>query len=136
MSGHTLGTLDLPRGLVWSDEYSWTPVKSEQRWSTTGAQLLHVGVKQSGRPITLTAANDAGWVRRDVLESLRVMAADPVGQWVLTLADGRRFTVRFAPVDEPIQARSVGRPELPGDQHPYVATVRLVDLAIDPDAEP
>ena len=45
----------------------------------------------------------------------------------LTLADGRAFTVSFAP-GTPITATPVARPELPPSHHPYVATVRLIEV--------
>ena len=46
-------TLELSDRLVWVDEFEWSPVVSAVRWGTTGAQQIHVGVRQAGRPITL-----------------------------------------------------------------------------------
>ena len=45
-----------------------------------------------------------------------------------TLADTRTFTVRFAPGGSLITATPVARPELPPSHHPYVATVRLIEV--------
>ena len=45
----------------------------------------------------------------------------------LTLADTRTFTVQFAP-GECIAATPIARPELPASAHPYVATVRLIEV--------
>lgn len=124
---HTLGALQLPRGMVWQDENDWIAVAKETEYSITGALLVDVGVMQAGRPITLSAENDAGWIARSVLQQLRALAADPLATYTLTLADGRTYTVAFAG-DQPIKAVPIARPELPADTHPYVATVRLIEV--------
>ena len=126
---HTLGALQLPRGMVWADEFSWTPVEKKLEYSLTGAALIDVGVRLAGRPITLSGAAEAGWIRRDVLLALRALQiAVPEGAHLLTLADGRTFNVQFAPVETPIEAEPVARPELPPEDYPYVATVRLIEI--------
>jgi hypothetical protein len=126
---HTLGDLQLPRGMVWDDEFAWSAVQKSAEYSVTGALLIDAAVKQAGRPITLRGDATAGWIRRSVVEALRALAAaDAVGEHLLTLADGRTFTVQFAPVDQPVQADPVARPELPPDTFPYVATVRLIEV--------
>ena len=122
---HTLGTVQIPRGMVWVDEFTWSPVEKALEYALGGALLVDVGVKQAGRPITLQAEGDAGWIRRDALQALQALADEPDGSFLLTLADGREFTVQFAP--NPIEATPLGRPELPTNQHPFVATVRLIE---------
>src|SRR5690349_17501425 len=92
---HTLGALQLPRGMVWDDEFAWSAVQKSAEYSVTGALLVDAAVKQAGRPITLRGDPTAGWIRRSVVEALRALAAaDPVGEHLLTLADGRMFTVQ------------------------------------------
>lgn len=135
---HTLGAIDLPRGMVWVDEFDWVAAERAVEYSTTGALLVDVGTRQAGRPITLQADDDAGWrgMTRERLDELRGLAGDAeTPEHLLVLADGRRFTVMFA-ADDPIRARPVGRPELPGPDHPYVVTVRLLALDEDPDPVP
>ena len=126
---HTLGTIALPRGMVWADEHDWLPVEKTTEYSTTGALLVDAGVRQAGRPITLQADESAGWrgMTRATLAALRALASAPDGQHALTLADGRQFTVIFAPGDA-ITAQPIGRPELPAATHPYIATVRLMEI--------
>lgn len=123
---HTLDTVQIPRSMVWVDEHDWTPVEKSIDYSITGALLVDVGVKQAGRPITLQAENDSGWIRRDVLHALHALAAVPGGQYEFTHADGRSFAVEFA--SSPITAVPLGRPELPADSNPYIATVRLIEV--------
>lgn len=122
---HTLGSIQIPRGMVWVDEMNWSPVESSAEYGLTGARVVDVWVKTNGRPITLEGSETAGWITRQTLLSLRSAAAVPDASYLLTLADGRTFTVRFAPDVAPIEARPIARPELPPTDFPYVATVRL-----------
>lgn len=124
---HTLATIQIPRGLVWVDEYDWTPAETATEYSITGALLVDAGTRLAGRPITLQADTDAGWMPRSTLLQLQALAATPGATHALTLADGRTFATMFAP-GQPITARPVARPELPTATHPYVATVRLIEV--------
>lgn len=124
---HTLDAVQIPRGMVWTDEFDWSPVSQVVRHSTNGALQVHVGMRQAGRLITLQAQNDAGWIRRDVLQTVRAMAAVPGAQYTLTLADGRAFDVIFTG-ENAIQATPIARPELPPSAHPYVATFRFLEV--------
>lgn len=133
----TLGSVVLPDGLVWVDEFDWAPVERAVEYSTTGSLLVDVGTRAAGRPITLQADANAGWrgMTRTKVQSLQSLAADAQATHRLTLADSRAFTVMFAP-DNPVAARPVGRPELPGADHPYIVTLRLLALDEDPDPVP
>lgn len=122
-----LDTVQLPRGLVWVDEFDWQPVEAAAEYSLTGALIYDSAVRKKGRPITLRADDDAGWMRRDIAQAVNALAAAPGAVYVLALADGRSFNVSFAP-SQPFEARPVARPELPGTNHPYVATIRLLEV--------
>lgn len=124
---HTLGLVQIPRGMVWADEFDWSEVERQAEYSITGALLLDAAVRQAGRPITLQGSDSAGWITRSALQQLQALAQDPDATHALTLADGRTFTVSFAP-GTPITATPVARPELPPSHHPYVATVRLIEV--------
>lgn len=124
---HTLGLVQIPRGMVWADEFDWSEVERQAEYSITGALLLDAAVRQAGRPITLEGSDSAGWITRATLLQLQALAQDPGATHALTLADGRTFTVSFAP-GTPITATPVARPELPPSHHPYVATVRLIEV--------
>ena len=125
---HTLGLLTLPRGMVWVDEFDWHAVAKATEYSLTGALLIDAATRQAGRAITLQAQDDAGWITRSVLQQLYALATDAGATHTLTLADGRAFSVQFASGDNPVQARPISRPELPPATHPYVATVRLIEV--------
>jgi len=125
---HTLGAVQIPRGMVWSDEFGWNAVEKSLDYSVTGAALIDAAVRLAGRPLTLQGEADAGWIARGGLKALQALnEADPVGEFALVLADGRSFTVQFAP-GLAVEGRPVARPELPVEDYPYVATVRLITV--------
>lgn len=104
----TLGGIDLPGDLAWTDEFDWCPVARESAYSLTGALIINESVKLSGRPITLEAKQmDTGWVwvTRDTATLIRALAATPGWTGTLTLADNRSFTVAFR--DKGVIAASV-----------------------------
>lgn len=137
---HTLAsatqTVQLPRGMIWIDEFDWSALESASEYGIGGSLVIDVAEKLDGRPITLEAADDAGHIARSVLLTLQAMAAVPLARHTLTLADGRVFTVVFSPSEQAIEARlAVGRPELPISSTRYAATVRLVTALPDPEPE-
>lgn len=124
---HLLDAVQLPRGLVWIDEFDWQPVEAATEYALNGALVFEAAVRQAGRPVTLQAEEDAGWMRRDVLQAVQALAANPGAVYVLRLADGRSFDVAFAP-GNPIKARPMARPELPPASHPYVVELNLITV--------
>lgn len=125
---HTLGAIQIPRGLVWADEFAWHPVLREAEYSITGALLIDASTRLAGRPITLQGSEDAGWLTRTTLLALYALAENASATHALTLADGRTFTVTFAAGDTPIEATPLARPELPPAAWPYIATIRLIEV--------
>lgn len=117
MAGHFLNGIELPRGMLWVDEFNWSAVQKTVERGITGAQIIDAAARIEGRPITLQAVEDQGWIRRSTLLAVQALADAPGGQYPLRLADGREFTVQFAG-DDPIAATPVSRPELPAGTHP------------------
>lgn len=125
---HTLAGLPIPRGMVWSDEFGWSRVEKSLEYSLTGAALIDAGVRLAGRPITLQGEVEAGWIQRGALAALQALVeANAIGAHPLVLADGRSFTVQFAP-GLAVEGKPLARPELPVEDYPYIATVRLITV--------
>ena len=76
---HTLGSIAVPRGMVWVDEFDWVPVERAVTYSLTGALLVDVAPRLAGRPITLARA---GWT----LRRLRIFDMFPQTSHVEALA--------------------------------------------------
>lgn len=127
MAGHLLAGVELPRGMLWVDEFAWSAVQKGVDRSITGAQIIDVSAKLEGRPITLQGTESQGWISRATLLAVQTLANNPEGEYDLVLADGRSFRVQFAP-DTPLEAQPISRPELPATTHPYVATLRLITV--------
>lgn len=87
-------TANLSDRLQWADEYDWSPVEQRTEYSTEGALLVDVAVKQAGRPITLEGADTAAWISRALCDTLQAWAALPGIEFMLTLR-GEARTVMF-----------------------------------------
>lgn len=125
---HALATLPIPRGMVWVDEFGWSAVDKSLEYSLRGAAIIDSAKRLAGRPITLQGEEEAGWISRDALRAVQALAdSNADGTYSLLLADGRTFTVQFAP-GTPVEGRPIARPELPEGSYPYVATVRLITV--------
>ena len=130
MANHVLQGVEINAGCMWVDEFDWSPVESASEYGITGALIVDVAARQNGRPITLEAYDEKGWLgmTRDNLKSLYALAAVPGATYSLTLADGQEFTVMFRPGQAPISARPLAGRENPPDSWPYIITLNLVEV--------
>jgi len=88
----TSQTLQLSERLLWTDEFAWSPTAAEARFGTTGALMVHVGKKQSGRLITLDGVESEAWLTRGVVAQINAWAALP----------GARFLLRLRGIDRTV----------------------------------
>ena len=87
-------TVPLEDGFLWSDEFDWSPVEQATAYSTTGALLVDVAVKQAGQPITLEGTDTNAWISRALCSTLQAWAALPGIQLDLVLR-GETHRVMF-----------------------------------------
>ena len=122
----------LPDDLLWSDEHSWSPTVANNSYLITGALLIQSATRLAGRPITLVGAPDMAWVTRSTVEQLRLWAAvaltDSTGRFLLTLMDGRAFTVAFRHTETAIDAEPVLGFPARADTDFYRLTLRFLEL--------
>lgn len=124
---HAGGMLTLPEDLAWTDEFDWTPVVAAEQRSLTGALIVHHSTAQSGRPITL-ASDGASWYPRAQVLALQALLEETAA---LTLSfHGREFDViwRRAGNATPLEAQPVYRLADPDGTHPYLITLRLMEI--------
>lgn len=77
--------IELSERLLWVDEFDYSPVVTEQRYSTNGALIVHIGERQAGRTITLDGKAGAAWVSRGAVVQLQALQAKPGAVFGLTL---------------------------------------------------
>ena len=122
----------LPDDLLWSDEHAWSPAVAATSYLITGALLIQSATRQAGRPITLVGAPDMAWVTRATVEQLRAWSAIPVGNnagsFVLSLNDGRAFTVAFRHTETAIEAEPVLGIPARADTDFYRLTLRFLEI--------
>ena len=78
-------TAHLSDRLHWADEFDWSPVEQATAYSTTGALLVDVAVKQAGQPITLEGTDTNAWITRALCSTLQAWAALPGIELALVL---------------------------------------------------
>lgn len=145
----TLGALVLPAGLVWADEYAWTPVAQQAEERTlTGALVVEEALKTGGRPITLKGQQEGPnqstvWLLRQAefrghtsLEALRAALCAAEATLDLTLHDGRQFRVaprqdgegplKVAP--RPVYGNSVVLANPDAQTRYFVEEIRLMEI--------
>ena len=124
--------LVLPDDLLWSDEHSWSPTVATSAYLITGALLIQSATRLAGRPITLVGAPDMAWVTRATVEQLRLWTAEApseaTGRFLLTLVDGRAFTVAFRHTETAIDAEPVLGFPARADTDFYRLTLRFLEL--------
>ncbi len=77
--------LELDPDLLWEDEFKWAAVEQAVERSLTGAQIVHVGQRMAGRPITLRADDTSAWMTRADMTTLQAWANTPGLQLTLSL---------------------------------------------------
>jgi hypothetical protein len=122
----------LPDDLLWSDEHSWSPATASVSYLITGALLVQSALKQAGRPMTLTGAQDMAWVTRSCVQTLYEWAAVPLaentGRFELTLFDARIFNVAFRHAEGAIEAEPITGFTARSDSDFYRITLKLMQI--------
>lgn len=124
----TLDGINLPAGLLWSDEFAVVSVAQNVRRTLDGSLVVFYGQISGGLPVTLESESDAGWLTRSQVEALALRAASPGGVYTLNLR-GQTHQVMFRHHDAPaFDAKplvSLANPQ-PGDF--YLATIKLMTV--------
>ena len=121
-------TVTLPDDLDWTDELSWSPVQQTAEPSVTGATIVQIQARQTGRPITLEA-DASRYVSGTGLAQLHTWSQTPGKQMTLTLRGVARPVI-FRHHDAPaFTAREIfGRvPTLDAGQS-YEITLKLMEI--------
>jgi hypothetical protein len=127
----TLNGITLPAGLMWADEFDWTPVAQNSTVTLTGALLVQEATALAGRPITLEGRDDGCWASRAGIQQLYAMmqTADRV---MTLIMDGvsHRVIWRREGNSQPIEARLLFEVANPDSDDWYVLkTLKFTKVA-------
>jgi hypothetical protein len=123
-----LGSVVLSPSMLWVDRDSFSPVAQTMKRTLGGTLVLFSRALSAGRPITLEAQQDTGWITRDMLDGLTTMASTPGGVYTFEY-HGFFSSVVFRHDDppavefSPIQPRAV---PLSGDY--YTGALKLLTV--------
>ena len=133
----TLGSITLPPGLRWSDEYAWTVDTVATEYSVTGALIVQRATKQAGRPVTLIGGPNFAWLTKSGLETLKsALTTYADSGLTLTLHDGRSFQVLPMPASSggaidviALAVAGDSGPANPSDTSLYVLnSIKLIEI--------
>jgi len=88
----TLDALALP-GLAWTDEHRSAAVAQTTVRTLSGGVTIYAAGLAAGRPITLEAQADQGWLTREQADALLAMAAVPGRRMMLAIRGAARVVV-------------------------------------------
>lgn len=122
-------TVALHPDLYWEDEATWQPVEQTVERTITGAMIVSVAQRISGRNITLRPEDDSSaWMPRATVDALRNWAAVPGQQLTLTLRGAAR-TVMFRHHDGgALDARPILHFNDVDAADWYLCTIRLMEI--------
>lgn len=124
----TLNGVALSGSLQWTDRHSFSGVAQENKRTLGGNSVIYSKKLIAGRPVTLVATEETGWITKTMLDALEAMA-DTLGVVYTLDLHGTILSVVFrhedAPALEfvPLQPRSI---PLGGDY--YAGTIKLITV--------
>jgi hypothetical protein len=124
----TLNGVTLNPNMVWADRYSYASVTQEVLTTLAGTMVVYPNTLTKGRPITLEARDDQGWLTKQQVDSMQALADTQGGIYTLVIG-AETFTVMFRHQDapalmmEPLIPRAV---PVAGDY--FVGTIKLMTV--------
>lgn len=112
--------ITLPEGLVWIDEFDWSPVQRTAH-RHPGGWYVERATACPLRPITLEGGQSWCWISRANLLTLQTLL-ETAGPHLLTLHDGRQFDVEAVGQAGVVEARPVPVVADSGPTDPTAAT--------------
>lgn len=121
----SIGGVVFDKPLVWTDREDWAELAQTRARTVGGGQVVFTAPLQGGRPITLEAQRDRGWISKTKVDALRVMAAQ-IGATFTFVYGLDSFDVEFDHSSGPALqlAPLIPRTEPAGTDF-YTGTIRL-----------
>lgn len=124
--------IELDDELYPTDEHEWSSVVSSTKYALDGTMIIEQSVRQAGKPYTLQAPSDMGWLSRATVNSLKA-ERDKLGAtfWLDYRADNavKRIKVVFDTTkDDAITAKPVKEFISPSLDDPFIVTLKFLEI--------
>lgn len=114
------------QGLYIEEEYKWLPVGQTIKYTLEGSAVV-IENHRSGKPLTLIAQEDRGWIKKESLLNLITLASQVNAVHVLTLVNDEdqieTRNVRFKRDSYPLDLNPLD----PGHLY-FVGSIRLIQV--------
>jgi hypothetical protein len=124
----TLDGVVLSGSLQWTDRHGYSFAEQERKVTLGGKSVFYSKALQGGRPITLVATEETGWITKTMLDDLIVRASNPGLVYTLNF-HGEVHQVIFRHEDSPALDFAPLQPraqQLSTDV--YIGTLKLITI--------
>lgn len=123
--------IELDDELYPSDEHEWSSLVSSTKYALDGTMIVEQSVRQAGKPYTMQAPNDMGFLTRSTVNALKA-ERDKLGAtfWLDYRADGqvKRVKVIFDTTGEAIAAKPVKDFISPSLDDLFIVTLKFLEI--------
>ena len=124
--------IELDDELYPSDEHEWSSLVSSTKYALDGTMIVEQSVRQAGKPYTMQAPNDMGFLTRSTVNALKA-ERDKLGAtfWLDYRADGqvKRVKVIFDTTgDDAVTAKPVKEFISPSLDDLFIVTLRFLEI--------
>lgn len=120
-----LNGVTLSASMIWADRHKHAPVAQSALTTLGGGVIVYSQTLVEGRPITLEARIDTGWITKAMLDQLEAMAAIAGGVYTIDI-HGFAANVMFRHQDAPaVEFEPLTPKATPVAGDYYVGTLKL-----------
>lgn len=123
-----LGGITLSEHMIWEDEDTYSDVASSFNRTLAGNAVVRDQQLSKGRPVTLVAQIDQGWLTKTQVDQVRVLANTANGAYSLTI-ESQTFNVKFRHHEQPaFIADALIKRNNPDAGDYYTCTIKLMTV--------
>ncbi|GMQ91709.1 MAG: hypothetical protein BMS9Abin11_1020 [Gammaproteobacteria bacterium] len=123
-----LGGVTLSNHLIWEDEDTYSSVASSVKRTLAGSVVYRDQTLTLGRPITLVAKVDQGWLTKAQVDAVRTLANVAGAVYSLTVGT-QNFNVKFRHHESPaFTADALIKRNNPSVNDYYTCTIKLMTV--------
>ena len=123
----TLNGIELPSGMLWSNEFSEQLVSQNTQRTLSGSTVIFHGKRTNGIPITLASGTDYGWTKRSIVVQLKELVKQ-AGLVMHLLIKGESYNVVFDHAKGALAATSIYPYADPQDDHFCRININLITV--------